>query len=56
MPKTSNMENKTPYQIRREELELSREKAAEMLDGISYERLYNIEHGKTAPTPEDMLK
>lgn len=55
MPKTSNMENKTPYQIRREELELSREKAAEMLDGISYERLYNIEHGKTAPTPEDIL-
>lgn len=55
MPRTSNMENKTPYQIRREELKLSREKAAEMLDGISYERLYNIEHGKTAPTPEDIL-
>ena len=49
------MENKTPYQKRREELGLSREKAAEMLGGISYERLYNIEHGKTVPTPEDIL-
>ena len=26
-----------------------------MLDGISYERLYNIEHGKTTATPEDIL-
>ena len=49
------MENKTPYQERREQLGLSREKAAQMLDGISYERLYNIEHGKTTPTPEDIL-
>lgn len=49
------MENKTPYQERREQLGLSREKAAQMLDGISYERLYNIEHGKTMPTPEDIL-
>ncbi len=55
MPRTSNMENKTPYQERREQLGLSREKAAQMLDGISYERLYNIEHGKTTPTPEDIL-
>lgn len=55
MPRTSKMENKTPYQQKREELGLSREKAAELLDGISYERLYNIEHGKTMPTPEDIL-
>ena len=55
MPRTSNIENKTPYQKRREDLGLSREKAAELLKGISYERLYNIEHGKTAPTPEDIL-
>lgn len=55
MPKPSSTENKTPYQIRREELGLSREKAAAMLDGISYERLYNIEHGKTAATPDDIL-
>ena len=55
MPRTSKMENKTPYQKKREDLKLSREDAAKMLDGISYERLYNIEHGKTAPTPEDIL-
>lgn len=55
MPRTSSMENKTPYQEKREELGLSREKAAELLDGITYERLYNIEHGKTMPTPEDIL-
>lgn len=55
MARKSNMENKTPYQKRREELGLSREKAAELLDGISYERLYNIEHGKTCATPEDVL-
>lgn len=55
MPRTSKMENKTPYQKKRENLKLSREDAARILDGISYERLYNIEHGKTAPTPEDIL-
>lgn len=49
------MENKTPYQEKREALKLSREDAARILEGISYERLYNIEHGKTAPTPEDIL-
>lgn len=49
------MKNKTPYQEKREELGLSREKAAELLDGITYERLYNIEHGKTTPTPDDIL-
>lgn len=55
MAKVSNTEEKTPFQKRREDLGLSREKAVEILDGISYERLYNIEHGKTAPTPEDIL-
>lgn len=55
MARASKMENKTPYQKKRESLGLSREGAAEILDGISYERLYNIEHGKTYPTPEDIL-
>lgn len=55
MPRTSNIDAKTPFQKKREDLGLSREKAAEILDGISYERLYNIEHGKTTPTPEDIL-
>lgn len=55
MARTSKIESKTPFQKKREDLGLSREKAVEMLDGISYGRLYNIEHGKTAPTPEDIL-
>lgn len=55
MAKASNINDKTPFQKKREDLGLSREKAAKILDGISYERLYNIEHGKTAPTPEDIL-
>lgn len=55
MSRTSSIHDKTPFQKRREDLGLSREKAAELLDGISYERLYNIEHGKTVPTPEDIL-
>lgn len=55
MPRTSNIDAKTPFQKKREDLGLSREKAAEILAGISYERLYNIEHGKTTPTPEDIL-
>ena len=55
MPRKSTIGEKTPFQKRREDLGLSREKAAEILDGISCERLYNIEHGKTRPTPEDIL-
>lgn len=55
MTTISSNGDKTPFQKRREDLGLSREKAVKMLDGISYERLYNIEHGKTAPTPEDIL-
>lgn len=55
MARASKMENKTPYQKKREGLGLSREGAAEILDGISYGCLYNIEHGKTDPTPEDNL-
>ena len=55
MSRTSSIQNKTMFQLKREELGLSREKAAEMLNGITAERLYNIEHRKTNPTPEDIL-
>ena len=55
MPRKSTIGEKTPFQKRREDLGLSREKAAEILDGISCERLYSIEHGKARPTPEDIL-
>ena len=46
MAKVSTKENKTIYQIVREELGLSREKASELLGGISPERIERIENEK----------
>ena len=54
MSRTSSKENKTVYQIRREELGLSREKAAE-LTYISDNRLEKIELEKTKASPEDVV-
>ena len=54
MSRTSSKENKTLYQIRREELGLSREKASEMTF-ISENRIEKIELEKTRATPEDVV-
>ena len=54
MSRTSSKENKTIYQVRREELGLSREKAAE-LTYISENRLEKIELEKTKAAPEDVV-
>ena len=43
MPRVSTKENKTLYQSKREELGLSREKAAELLETIPPERIERIE-------------
>lgn len=56
MPRKSNNPNKAPFQKRREALGLSRAQAAELLDGISEDRLEGIENGRIAPTPEDILQ
>ncbi|WP_165047207.1 MULTISPECIES: helix-turn-helix transcriptional regulator [unclassified Adlercreutzia] len=56
MPRKSTKLNKTPYQIKREELGLSRAKAAELLDGITEDRLEGIENGRIAATPDDILQ
>ena len=55
MGRVSTKENKTIYQNLREELDLSREKASELLEGITPERLELIENEKTVPHPEEVL-
>ena len=47
MARSSTKENKTFYQLKREELNLSREKASEVLESISPERIERIESGKS---------
>ena len=55
MGRASTKENKSEYQKKREELGLTREKAADLLVGLSPERIEKIENGKTQVHPEDVL-
>ena len=55
MPKVSTKENKNPYFKKREELGLTREKAAELLEVISPERIEKIENERLEPSPDDIL-
>ena len=55
MGRGSVRQNKNKFQLIREELGLSREKAAELLETISPERIEKIESGKCAPYPEEVL-
>lgn len=55
MGKASIKENKKPYQVRREELGLSREKASELLISIPPERIEKIENRPTPPHPDEVL-
>ena len=56
MPRISTKENKNIYQITREELELSREAASELMETISPERLVRIEDDSSLPHPEEVLE
>lgn len=56
MGKVSIKENKNIYQLRREELGLSRDKASEILETISPERIERIENGKLAIHPDEVLQ
>ena len=56
MGRVSTKENKTQYQIFREELGLSREKASELLGWISAERIEKIESEKSLPHPDEVLE
>ena len=56
MGKVSVKEDKSIYQIRREELGLSRDKASEVLETMSPERIERIENGKLAIHPDEVLQ
>ena len=55
MPKISTRSNKNVYQETREALGLSREKASELLRGVSPERIERIESEKSQPYPDEVL-
>ena len=56
MGKQSTRENKTIYQICREERGLTREKASESMAGISPSRIEKIEYELQEPTPYDIVQ
>lgn len=56
MARASTKENKNIYQVTREELGLSREKASEILDGMSPDHIEKIESEKCTLYPGDVLK
>lgn len=54
MGRSSTRENKTRYQLAREELGLSREKASELLETIAPERIEKIESERSLPRPDEV--
>ena len=55
MGRKSTKENKNIYQITREEADLTREEASELMDFISSDRIEKIESEKSASHPEEIL-
>ena len=55
MGRKSTKENKNIYQISRENMEFTRDAAAEKLGFISADRIEKIENEKTLPHPEEVL-
>ncbi len=55
MGRKSTKENKNIYQISREEMNYSREAAAEQLAFISSDRIEKIENERSLPHPEEVL-
>ncbi|MDO4650683.1 MAG: helix-turn-helix transcriptional regulator [Eubacteriales bacterium] len=55
MGRVSTKENKTIYQLRREALNLSREKASEILGSITPERIEKIESEKSFAHPDEVV-
>lgn len=55
MGRKSTKEDKNVYQLRREALGLSRERAAELLGSISEDRLARIELQPRAPHPDEVV-
>ncbi len=55
MGRASIKKNKNMYQNLREELNLTRETASELLESISPDRIEKIENSKSTPYPEEVL-
>ena len=55
MARASVKANKNIYHTTREELNLTREKASEILEGMPAERIEKIENERIIPHPEDIL-
>lgn len=55
MGRTSTKTNKNIYQTTREGLQLTREKAGELLETIAPERIEKIESEKSLPHPDEVL-
>ena len=55
MGRRSTKENKSVWQVTREDLGLTREKAGELIPGFSPERIEKIENGRTQIQPEDVM-
>ena len=55
MGRKSIKENKTVYQLAREELGLTREAASDLLEYISADRIEKIENEKTLARPEEVV-
>lgn len=55
MGRASVKENKNIYQLCREELGLTRDKASELLETMTPERIEKIESEKTLPHPDEVL-
>lgn len=55
MGKKSTKENKNIYQIFREEQNLTRDKASELMEFISPDRIEKIESEKSLPHPDEIL-
>ncbi len=55
MPRKSVKENKTRYQLAREDAGLTREQAGELMEFVTESRIEKIESEKMQPSPEDVL-
>ena len=56
MGRQSTREDKTIYQLCRESQGLSREKASDLMDGVSAARIEKLEYGLQEPTPYDVVQ
>lgn len=56
MGRVSTKKDKTIYQIYREDAGLTREKASELMEGISASRIEKIEYETQEPAPYDVVQ